>query len=80
MPVMDGFEATIILKSNPGTASIPIIGLTAFAMEEEKDKLFDTGIDSYVKKPVSAVNLLLEMRKFLYFETIESETEVFDRV
>ena len=50
MPVMDGFQATVeIRKSAP---QIPIVALSAFAFENERQKAFDSGITEYVVKPI----------------------------
>lgn len=58
LPVLDGYEATRkIRKSLP---SIPIIGLSAHAMEGHKQKAQDAGCDDYLTKPVNDT-LLFEM-------------------
>jgi CheY-like chemotaxis protein len=56
MPVMNGFEATrIIKKINP---SIPIISQTAYAMAEDRDKSLEAGCDDYISKPIPTIKLL----------------------
>ena len=52
MPVMDGWEAVRILKSDPDTQHIPVIALTAHAMASDRDKAEETGFDGYATKPV----------------------------
>ena len=47
MPVMDGWEATRILKSDDVTCSIPIIGLSAHAMRSDRDRALEIGCDEY---------------------------------
>ena len=64
MPVMDGIEATRLIKEGPGTGRIPVIAITATSKgHSEKDtrNLFD----AYLKKPVSKNDLLAEMARFL---------------
>lgn len=55
MPVMDGMEATRRLRA-AGLAT-PIIGVSAGALEEERQAAFDAGVDDYVLKPVNLVTL-----------------------
>jgi PAS domain S-box-containing protein len=60
MPGMDGVEATRIIRSDPGLGdkgSIPIIALTAFAMDGEKEIFLAAGMDGYVAKPVGMKDL-----------------------
>jgi len=52
MPVMDGYEATRVLKNDPGTREIPIIAVTAHAMVTDRDAAKEAGCDDYVSKPV----------------------------
>ena len=61
LPVMDGWEATNIIKSNEETASIPIIALSANAMEEHKQRALQAGANVYETKPVDLVRLLAKM-------------------
>ena len=65
MPVMDGLEATRRLKANPATATIPIIALTALAMEEDKARGRAAGVDAYHTKPVNLRLLGEEMLRLL---------------
>jgi len=59
MPVLDGFETTRMIRSNEkGTGQhIPIIALTARAMNEDKQKCLEMGMDGYVPKPIDRLNL-----------------------
>lgn len=52
LPGMDGLAATAILKSDPLTAGIPIIALTAMAMKADRDKSHSAGCDAYIAKPL----------------------------
>jgi PAS domain S-box-containing protein len=65
MPEMDGYEATRIIKEDDDLKTIPIIGLTAYAMKDDEKKIMDAGCDGYLKKPVSKSDLLSELMRFL---------------
>ena len=52
LPGMDGLAATAILKSDPDTASIPIIALTAMAMKVDQERSRSAGCDAYIAKPL----------------------------
>ncbi len=63
MPVMDGYEATKIIKAqNP---NLPVIALTAYALASEKPKAFEAGCDAIVTKPVNKQALLKELKRFI---------------
>jgi two-component system, cell cycle response regulator DivK len=55
---MDGWEATRRIKSNPTTAKIPIIALTAHALASDRDKSVEVGCADFDTKPVDMPRLL----------------------
>ena len=65
LPVMDGWEATRILKAEDGTRSIPVVALTAHAMSTDREKAFEAGCDAYETKPIEFPRLLETMEKLL---------------
>ncbi len=65
LPVMDGWEATRVLKDTPETAAIPIIALTAHAMTGDREKALEAGCDGYVSKPVDLERLVEKMNALL---------------
>lgn len=73
MPVMDGLTATIRIREMEAEAKasdtdaeerIPIIGLTAGAMPEDREKCLAAGMDDYLSKPVSRECLLNALRRW----------------
>ncbi|MFO8020892.1 MAG: response regulator, partial [Perlabentimonas sp.] len=63
MPVMDGIEATKIIRST--NTDVPIVALTAYAMAGDKKKCIDAGCSAYVSKPVVKNDLLLTLNEYI---------------
>ncbi len=60
MPVMDGWQATRAIREleNPALACIPIIALSANALESDRKKSIESGMDAHLKKPIDIPSLL----------------------
>jgi two-component system cell cycle response regulator DivK len=65
LPVLDGWEATRRLKGAPATRPIPVIALSAHAMEGDRAKALAAGCDDYDTKPVDFARLLEKIRTLL---------------
>ncbi len=65
IPLLDGWEATRILKADPDTRHIPIVALTAHALEEDREKAREVGCDGYIAKPAEPRVVLAEVQRFL---------------
>jgi len=65
MPVMDGIEATRIIRKSedPKISSIPIVALTAAIMSENQDKIEELDINDYVLKPFKPHDLFERILK-----------------
>jgi two-component system cell cycle response regulator DivK len=65
LPVLDGWEATRQLKSEPKTREIPVIALTAHAMAGDRQKALSAGCDDFDTKPVELPRLLTKIEALL---------------
>jgi CheY-like chemotaxis protein len=65
LPVMDGWEATVQIKDNSATSSIPVIALTAHALESDREKALSIGCDKFQTKPVVIDSLLAAISELL---------------
>lgn len=65
LPVVDGWEATRLIKSAPASQHIPIIAITAHAMAGDKERAFQAGCDEYDTKPVDLPRLLVKIEALL---------------
>ena len=65
LPVLDGWEATRQLKSEPDTREIPVIALTAHAMAGDQQKALLAGCDDFDTKPVELPRLLTKIEALL---------------
>lgn len=57
MPELDGLEATRRIKSRPEWKNIPIIALTANAMQQDEERCLAAGMDGYIPKPIDPIRL-----------------------
>lgn len=65
MPIMDGYEATRIIRSEPRFNDLPIIAMTAHAMTDVKEKCLSIGMNGYVAKPIDTDELVASLFDFI---------------
>jgi two-component system, cell cycle response regulator DivK len=65
LPVIDGWEATRLIKANAALQHIPIIALTAHAMTGDEEKARESGCDDYISKPIDEDLLFQKLSHFL---------------
>ncbi len=58
MPIMDGLEATRILKKDESTKAIPIIAISSSVMKGDRETILESGCDDYISKPVDIYKVL----------------------
>jgi len=75
LPVVDGWEATRRLKSNPATNAIPIIALTAHAMSGSRERALAAGCDDFDTKPVDFDRLMQKIDQLLSGKNADQRSE-----
>lgn len=65
LPSVSGFEATEAIKSQPVLRDIPIVALTAFAMEQDRKRVLAAGCDGFISKPYDIFDLLEHIKDYL---------------
>ncbi len=65
MPVMDGYTATRRIRENPALASLPVIAMTASAMESDKELVRNSGMDDYIGKPLNVNQMFATIARWV---------------
>ena len=73
MPKISGYDATSTLKSQPETARITIVAVTAHAMADERKRAEEAGCDGYITKPINTRTFADQVREYL--DSREGEVE-----
>jgi hypothetical protein len=79
MPDLDGVETTYQLRQIPKIKLPPIIAMTAYSMQEDREKFLSKGLDDYVAKPIKAQTLIKKVQEYLLApekEEIEKKTNL----
>ncbi len=61
MPVMDGYEATRRIRANPAFAGIPVIAMTANAMEQDRQLALESGMVDHIAKPIQPAEMFAKL-------------------
>jgi polar amino acid transport system substrate-binding protein len=69
MPVLDGVEATRVIRQHIHLDNLPIIAMTAHAFEEEKQRCLEAGMNDHVSKPIVPAQLYLTLAQWLKVDT-----------
>lgn len=65
MPVLDGFATVRKIRENPELSALPVLAVTAYAMQGDRDKVLNAGFDGYLSKPINARDLANELERLL---------------
>jgi len=65
MPVLDGWEATRMLRDDPTTQDIPVIALTAHAIKSDRDRAIESGCNEVITKPFEFDDLLESIARWV---------------
>ena len=65
MPVMNGYEATSIIRKLPGGDKLKILAFSANAFEEDREKSLKAGMDGHIAKPLKMDELISELKRFI---------------
>jgi signal transduction histidine kinase/DNA-binding response OmpR family regulator/HPt (histidine-containing phosphotransfer) domain-containing protein len=65
MPVMDGYEATRRLRALPGLSGLPIIAMTANALEGDRERSLEAGMNDHLSKPIDVTTLYQTLGRWL---------------
>jgi two-component system cell cycle response regulator DivK len=65
MPLLDGFGVIRKIRENPRFASMPVVAVTAYAMQGDREKILSSKFDGYLSKPVDARSLTQELDRLL---------------
>ncbi len=64
MPVLDGIETTRLMRRDPRLRDIPVVAMTARAMDGDKEICLASGMNGYITKPIHAAHLLSVVEEF----------------
>src|SRR5258706_7603948 len=65
MPVLDGFAVARKIRENPRLSSLPVVAVTAYAMQGDREKILNSQFDGYLSKPVNPRALAEELERLL---------------
>ena len=65
MPVMDGFEATRLIRAQPRFAQLPILAMTANAMSGDRERCIEAGMNEHISKPINQELLALMLAQWI---------------
>jgi CheY-like chemotaxis protein len=65
MPLLDGFAVVRKIRENPRLAALPVVAITAYAMQGDRERILSSEFDGYLSKPVNARALAQELDRLL---------------
>ncbi len=68
MPVMDGYEATRRIRANPEFKGIPVIAMTANAMEQDRQRALESGMVDHIAKPIDPAEMFRKLVRYIVID------------
>lgn len=65
LPGMDGFTLTTLIRAKPAFAKVPIVAITAYAMNGDEARALEAGCDGYVTKPIDTRTFVETVTSFI---------------
>jgi CheY-like chemotaxis protein len=65
MPVLDGFAVVRKIREDPRLVSLPVVAVTAYAMQGDREKIMNSKFDGYLSKPINSRSLVEELDRLL---------------
>jgi PAS domain S-box-containing protein len=78
MPEMDGIEATSEIRRLRPKDIPPVVAMTAYSMEEDRERFLSQGMDDYLAKPIKADRLIQTVKKWTRYELMEVSLDTFE--
>lgn len=65
LPGMDGYAVAAALRAEPGTARVPIVAVTSYAMPGDREKALASGCNGYIEKPINPDTFVSDVERFI---------------
>ena len=75
MPVLDGFGTIERIRKNPSFRSLPVLAVTAYAMQGDREKILTSGFDGYLSKPINPTALQQELERVMSKKKVKDVPE-----
>ena len=75
MPVMDGIEATKVIRADPRFETLPIVAMTANAMAVDRDRCLEAGMNDHIAKPIDPDQLFKVLLRWTGRRRVEETLE-----
>jgi CheY-like chemotaxis protein len=73
LPVFDGYEVLHRIRKDPHYRDLPVIALTAYAMQQDCEKALASGFNAFVTKPIDASALRIQVKEMLHTDIQQRE-------
>ncbi|MCO4784400.1 MAG: response regulator [Marinomonas atlantica] len=76
MPIMDGYQATRIIRQKPEYAALPIIAMTANVLQQDITRAIDAGMNDHIAKPINLERMFSTMERWMPVKKVNLDTQV----